>query len=62
MDTDVFYKLKDKSKLVDWQNKERKEYFIFFNKAGFTKRFLELAKKEKIFLLKGEKFVYNGRF
>lgn len=62
MDVDVFYKLKDKSKLVNWQNKERKEYFIFFNKAGFTKRFLELAKKEKIFLVKGEKFFSKRKF
>ncbi len=57
MDIDVYYHLKEKSKFVDWQKGKRRERFIFFNKTGFTKRFLELAKKEKTFLVRGDKFI-----
>jgi AAA+ ATPase superfamily predicted ATPase len=32
----VYDELKEKSKLVNWHNEERKEYFALFSKAGFT--------------------------
>jgi hypothetical protein len=34
----VYDELKEKSKLVNWNNGERKEYFVLFSKAGFTPR------------------------
>ena len=52
VDKSVFYDLKRKSMEVEWNNKERKEYFILFSKSGFTKEMINLAKKEKIFLVK----------
>lgn len=55
VDVDVYYNLKRKASQVDWNNESRKEYYILFSKSGFTKRMIELAKNEKVFLVeKGE--------
>lgn len=51
VDVDVYYNLKRKAPQVDWNNESRKEYYILFSKSGFTKRMIELAKNEKVFLV-----------
>ena len=43
VDKSVFYDLKRKSMEVEWNNKERKEYFILFSKSGFTKEMITLG-------------------
>lgn len=52
VDKSVFYGLKRKSVEVKWNSGARKEHFILFSKSGFTKEMIDLAKKEKIFLVK----------
>lgn len=42
--------LAEKAKLVDWYSEERKEYFAFMTRGGFTEEARELA-REKGFLL-----------
>gem|GEM_PF-6000394 len=49
--TKTYRELREKSKLVNWHNDERKEYFALFSKAGFTP---ELRKEDALlFDLKG---------
>lgn len=50
--TDVYYDLKRKAIQVNWNKEDRKEYYILFSKSGFTKEMIELAKTEKVFLVK----------
>ena len=47
----IYEDLKKKSRLVDWQRDERKEYFALFSRSGFTKDMIDMAKKEKVFLI-----------
>lgn len=51
VDADVYYDLKRKSLKVKWNNEERENYFILFSKNGFTKKMVELAKSEGVFLV-----------
>jgi Archaea bacterial proteins of unknown function. len=48
IDTGVIERLREKSKLVDWNNNIRKEHFAVFSKSGFTKSCLNHCKKEGI--------------
>ncbi|MCX7951320.1 MAG: ATP-binding protein [Clostridiales bacterium] len=52
VDTDVFYRLMEKSKNVEWKNDNRNEYFVLFSKSGYTERMIELAKTMPNLLLK----------
>ncbi|MCX7904701.1 MAG: ATP-binding protein [Caloramator sp.] len=52
VDVDVFHRLKEKSKLVEWKKNERNEYFIIFSKSGFTDKLLNVAKENKNLMLK----------
>jgi AAA+ ATPase superfamily predicted ATPase len=54
---DIYESLKEKAKNVVWGNKDRKEYYCLFSKAGFTDAMLEKAKQEKVYLFKGEEFL-----
>ena len=49
--TNIYEDLKKKAQAVEWGKKGRKEYFALFSKSGFTKDMLELAKKDKVFLI-----------
>jgi len=56
---DIYQNLKQKTALVDWNNKNRKEKFILFAKSGFTKDMLTLAKSEGVFLVNKNKIIYK---
>ncbi|MFA5072231.1 MAG: ATP-binding protein [Candidatus Pacearchaeota archaeon] len=51
VDVGVYFDLKRKSEVVEWNKGERKEYFVLFSKKGFTQKMIDLAKKDKIFLI-----------
>lgn len=44
MDVDIYYKLKEKAKQVEWDKENRKEKYILFSITGYTKELQELAK------------------
>ena len=48
----VYNDLVDKAKYVDWNNEQRKEYFILFSKSGFEESLIRLAGKKQVFLVK----------
>lgn len=52
VDVDVFYKLKEKSQMVEWKKGKRNEYFIIFSKSGFTDSLVNVAKENKNLILK----------
>jgi AAA+ ATPase superfamily predicted ATPase len=54
-DVNLYYELKEKAKNVIWKNKERKEYFVFYCKNGFTREFVQLSAKLKIKLFQNDK-------
>ncbi len=56
---DIIENLKRKSKMVVWGGKNRKEYYCLFSKSGFTQKLTDIAKKEKILLFEGERFLHN---
>ena len=54
-DLNLYYELKKKAVHVNWKNGQRKEYYIFFCKGGFTREFVKLAEKEKVRLFQNDK-------
>lgn len=48
---DVLNDLKEKAKRVEWGDKNRREYFVLFNRKGFTENLEELSRKEDIMLI-----------
>ncbi len=52
--TDVYERLKEKSKKVVWGKEGKKEMFCLFSKSGYTNALLKTAKKEGLILFKGE--------
>jgi len=55
--TNVYRDLKKKASNVQWERGKRKEFFILFSKSGFTDDMMELAKKEKVFLVHGDRLL-----
>ena len=51
MEAKVFYDLKEKSKLVDWNKENRKEKFILFSVSGYTDELKKMAKENKQLIL-----------
>ena len=49
--TDILNDLEKKAKLVDWRKGERKEYFVLFNRSGFTENLEKLAGERRDLLL-----------
>ena len=47
----VFYDLKEKSKLVEWKNNNRKEMFILFSASGYTDELKKIAKENDKLIL-----------
>jgi len=54
---DIYESLKEKSRKVIWGNEERTEYFCLFSKRGFTDAMLQKAKRDKVYLFKGEELL-----
>ena len=50
VDVDVYFKLKEKSKKVEWKH-DCLRYYIIFSKSGFTKTLIKLAEGEKYLYL-----------
>lgn len=47
----VLFALKEKSKKVNWEKADRKEYFILFSKEGFSEELIELSKNDSSIIL-----------
>lgn len=56
-DIDLYYDLKKKAVNVIWKNNQRKEFFVFFCKGGFTREFVKLAEKDKVKLFQNDREV-----
>ncbi|SHF05138.1 MULTISPECIES: ATP-binding protein [Caloramator] len=52
IDIDIFYRLKEKAKKVEWKRNNRNEFYVLFSKSGYTDRLLELSKEMPNLLLK----------
>jgi AAA+ ATPase superfamily predicted ATPase len=55
--TNIYADLKRKSKLVEWHSEKRNEYFCLLSKSGFTDDMKELAIKEHVLLIEGDKLI-----
>lgn len=55
---DIYASLKERSRKVVWGNENRKDYFCLFSKQGFTDAMFEEAKRDKVFLFKGEDLLH----
>ena len=53
--TDVYQDLCRKSELVEWHAGKRNERFVLFSRSGFTPAMLDVAKREKVVLIEGER-------
>ena len=51
MNEKVFYDLKEKSKLVEWKNNNRKEMFILFSASGYSDELKKIAKENDKLIL-----------
>lgn len=51
MNEKVFYNLKEKSKLVEWKNNNRKEMFILFSASGYSDELKKIAKENDKLIL-----------
>lgn len=51
MEAKVFFDLKEKSKLVDWKNKKRKEKFILFSASGYSDELKKIEKENEDLIL-----------
>jgi hypothetical protein len=58
---DIYKDLLRKSHSVDWRNETRKNKFMLFSKSGFTQRMVELAGKEDILLIHGDKVLKHRK-
>lgn len=55
--TNIYEELKQKTKMVHWGEKGRKEYFALFSKSGFTPDMKKLARKESILLFERDTLI-----
>ena len=46
-----YEELKKKAERVEWNKKDRKEYYILFSKSGFTEEMIKTAKTDGVFLV-----------
>jgi AAA+ ATPase superfamily predicted ATPase len=51
MDVDIFYELVNKSKEVEWNRSNRREWFILFSINGFSEELLKLAQSREDIIL-----------
>ena len=51
MNVKVFYDLKEKAKLVDWNNQNRNECFILFSASGYSEELRKLEKERNDLIL-----------
>ncbi|MGC8680087.1 MAG: ATP-binding protein [Candidatus Micrarchaeia archaeon] len=47
---EIYNELKRKARLVQWYNKERREYYAIFSKSGFTEALKKIANEEHLLL------------
>ncbi|RNI15795.1 hypothetical protein EFE42_00700 [Methanohalophilus sp. RSK] len=52
VDVGVLQSLIDKSRFVDWYNRERSEYFMVVSKSGFTEQARKFAEEHDFVLHK----------
>ncbi|GEM_PF-3030761 len=45
---DIFYALKEKAKIIRWNNEKREEEYILFSKSGFEKKFDQVEDEVKL--------------
>ncbi len=57
---DIYKELVRKSQSVDWHKDGRKDRYMLFSKSGFTQRMTELAGKEGVLLIHGDRVVRNS--
>ena len=50
VDITLYEALRRKAKGVQWNNKDRSEYFILFSKSGFTDKMKALREKDNLLL------------
>lgn len=55
--TNILKNLIEKSKKVDWEREERKEYYCLFSKSGFTEELLKLRKDKSVLLFSNDELV-----
>jgi uncharacterized protein len=55
VDTDVFWKLVERSELVQWGNEGRKKYYLLISKSGYTEQMENLAKERGVVLISEDK-------
>ena len=51
MEAKIFYNLKEKAKMVDWKNDNRKEMFILFSASGYSEELKRIEKEDKNLIL-----------
>lgn len=51
VDTNIFYKLVEKSKHINWNKENRKEHYILFSKSGFSDQLIEVSKNRDDLIL-----------
>ena len=51
MDSKIYYKLKEKAKLVEWNKENRQEKYILFSANGYTEELKKLAKTKEDLIL-----------
>ncbi|MHB1012749.1 MAG: ATP-binding protein [Desulfobacteria bacterium] len=55
--TDIYQDLRRKSERVEWHAGKKNERFILFSRSGFTPSMLDVAKREKVVLVEGERTI-----
>ena len=51
MEAKIFYNLKEKAKMVDWKNDNRKEMFILFSASGYSEELKRIEKEDEKLIL-----------
>lgn len=44
-DEEIFYRLQQKARQVEWNKPNRKEYYVIFSKSGFSEKLIQFSKR-----------------
>jgi len=58
--TNIYHELIQKSKMVEWGKKGRREHFALFSRKGFTPDMLKLAKAEGVYCFEKDELLETG--
>lgn len=58
--TNIYEDLRRKSQKVEWNKKDRREYFALFSKSGFTSDMEKTAAKENVYLFHKDRLVITS--